>query len=140
NSAVRSRRYRRLAFVRLIEGFKLGPAEDGRLIDERLRCATPEAVAYAAVGFDRVACRLRAAGRIGCAPSRSAGASRRVDAVRVRRRASGFAATDDRRHRAPEADRADAPKRIQVRPRCGPLAEEHIAEAALNTDRGVARR
>src|SRR6185295_5713374 len=63
-----------------------------------------------------------------------------VDAVRVRRRASRLPAADDRSHRTPEAHRADAPQRIKIRPRRGPLAHEEVTEATLQTDRRVPRR
>src|SRR6267378_819646 len=88
-------------------------------------------MADTAGSFDRVADGLRGAGLARVVA---------VDAVGVWRSAGGFPAADDRGHRTPEAHGADAPQRVQVRPRRGPLSDEDVAEAALDADRRVARR
>src|SRR5258706_11298226 len=98
-------------------------------------------MANATLTDDRVALRGRvSAGGVGAAWRDKACRARQVcRSGRIGRRAGRLAATDERGHRTKHRDLTDGPERIHIRPRCRPLTDEDVSEAALNAGRGVPR-
>ena len=145
----RVHRLHRTGGVREADGLELGylphevelrTAKGRRRVANHVRRATPERMADATLTDDRIAL-VRACCRNCNTAWRDKVRGARLVCRRgwVRRCAGRFTTADQRSHRTEHGYLTDGPERIHIRPRCGPLANEHVTEAALNAGRGVPR-